>query len=383
MACTLERDSDRPELALRIGTAGWYQDAIEIFIEEEAIMYVQDTTLQPETLPEETSETLLLPETVSEVFDLPVPNASEYQADPAETIVDEIKETPEPMPQEELSASSLNNDTGEDKPFVVMLHQTEKQKNGNFIPAATIHIRPSLRTTGFLQSLAGEEVKNLMLLFTYLSPNGDITPSIYELGDALGVSPERVKDKMKKLLQARWNAHPIVSSMLRENGLDAYTPTHYVLSYVLVTSDTSSNTNPVRAAGRDQVIAHSRARYGRPRAEVERDMAIQHGWPLPEEINPSSLESHSSPLTNEQSTEHLRQRLFRVGLMKDEVDFLLSSFPQDMIEDQLEWLPYRRAKSPARYLMAAIEGNYDEPFAIRLKKQQALIGEDNSLFEES
>ena len=37
----------------------------------------------------------------------------------------------------------------------------------------------------------------------------------------------------------------------------------------------------------------------------------------------------------------------------------------DIIAQQLDWLPFRHAKNPAGYLIAAIEGNYSEPRAVR------------------
>ncbi len=329
-------------------------------------MYEEIITLQPEPVPVEGAETVLLPEIANDVFNLPDTMSEDQLENSQENIEEEVGKSEEI--QEEPQTSRSQDNKGDEKPFAVILRQKEKQKNGNFRPSASIEIRPSLRTSGFLQTLSGEDLKNLLLLFTYLSPNGDIAPTIHELGEALGVSPDKVKNRMKPLLQARWNDQPIVVSMLRESGLDAYTPTHHILCYVLATSDIPNREKPIRAAGRDRVIAYSRQRYGRPRAEVERDIAIQNGWPLPKEELATSMDNPIGGMSEAESAEYLKQRLFRAGVLREEVEYLLANFPQSMIEDQLAWLPYRHAKSPSRYLIAAIKGDYDEPFAMKMQK---------------
>ena len=43
----------------------------------------------------------------------------------------------------------------------------------------------------------------------------------------------------------------------------------------------------------------------------------------------------------------------------------MSRFPVEEIERQVSWMGYRKAKSPKRYLMAAIEGNYAPPVEVR------------------
>ena len=136
-----------------------------------------------------------------------------------------------------------------------------------------------------------------------------------------------------------------------------------------------SQEQPIRAVGRDRVTTYSKQRYVRPRTEVEKDMAIHNGWPLPDERH-NSPQSAIDPLSEEQSTQYLRQRLCRIGLLKEEVDTLMSSFPREMIEVQLEWLPYRHAKNPARYLLAAIQGDYDEPFSLRVQTQQKRVQDE-------
>ena len=334
-------------------------------------MYDQEFNLQPEVIPDETPESLTLPELVSETFDVPNSEVAPWE----EEVPEDSSQTQAPLQdsteREELEPVISSNLT-EEKPFVVTLRQQDRKPNGSFIPTAEITIKSSLRTGGLLQALSGEEVKSLLLLFTFLSPNGDITPSVVELSEALGVSTEKTRERMKKLLEARWNGQSVIASLLRESGLDAYTPTPSILSYTLITEDAPKKPS-YHAAGRDRIIAHSRERYTTPRVEVERQIAMQNGWPLPEESLSTRSDIQDPTIQSEEAREYLRQRLHRVGLMREEVDSLFEGYAIEAIEAQLEWLPYRRAKSPSRYLMAAIQGDYDEPYALRAEKQTSLF----------
>ena len=59
----------------------------------------------------------------------------------------------------------------------------------------------------------------------------------------------------------------------------------------------------------------------------------------------------------------LRRALLGVGLTRDEADELLAGFPRDVIQKQLDLLPARGARNPARYLIAAVRGDYAAPIS--------------------
>jgi len=56
---------------------------------------------------------------------------------------------------------------------------------------------------------------------------------------------------------------------------------------------------------------------------------------------------------------------------KEEAASILERFPLGVIQQQLDWLPYRHAKSPARFLVAAIEGNYEAPHIVHQSERAA------------
>ncbi|MBV9467648.1 MAG: hypothetical protein JOZ57_00205, partial [Abitibacteriaceae bacterium] len=129
-----------------------------------------------------------------------------------------------------------------------------------------------------------------------------------------------------------------------------------------------------RAAGREAVIAHSRQRYARPRREVERLIAQQNGWPLPDEGESDADQTSASaavadvyvlPEHPPGQAAYLRQQLLRLGVDTQTADDLLRRFGLVRIQRQLQWLPYRRVRNPAGFLIAAIEDNYEAPLALR------------------
>jgi len=52
--------------------------------------------------------------------------------------------------------------------------------------------------------------------------------------------------------------------------------------------------------------------------------------------------------------------LLKLGVSSSGVDELLS-FPHDLVEQQLEWLPFRKAKRPEALIIQAVRRNYSPP----------------------
>ena len=64
-----------------------------------------------------------------------------------------------------------------------------------------------------------------------------------------------------------------------------------------------------------------------------------------------------------EEVQDLRRKLEAVGLTRDQVDMLLGQFDAACVQQQLDWLPYRNAKNPAGFLVAAIVDDYEAPIA--------------------
>ena len=251
-----------------------------------------------------------------------------------------------------------------DKPFLVELRRTP-QHGPYFIPSAHLILTPTLRTSGLWHSLPPEEMKTLLLLLTFLSPNGECCPTLLELADAMQTSQAKAQARLQRLCRMEWQGQPLVQELPRENGLDAFVPAPTLLATVEAPIlDTTRPEPPLPGVGLAAVIGYSRARYNRPRAEVEQEIARLNGWSSNEEqhAQQEAQEAHLSPEQKE-----LLVQLTQQGIERAQAIDLLAQYEPECIARQLAWLPFRHANSPARFLLAAVVGDYEEPAALRLR----------------
>lgn len=279
---------------------------------------------------------------------------------------DAIRETPEAIPADvvetPVEAAAAVFSESATKPFSILLHLTPQGKPNHFIPRATLEIDPSLRTSGLLAALPADEVKTLVALLTFLSPNGDVKPTAPEVAKGLNVSESKAKDLLSRLVRFRWQSKPLVTTLWRETGMDGYALSREIVRYIEASPvPRFASAPPYKTAGREAIIAASRAKYARPRADVERQIALLNGWELPEGETGAGVGAPE---------DYLRQRLMKLGVTAEQSELLLASFPAEEIERQIAWLPYRGAKNPASYLVAAITGNYEEPGLLRMRREQ-------------
>lgn len=242
--------------------------------------------------------------------------------------------------------------SNQEKPFLVEIRQERLQRNGSFIPASSLKITESLRTSGLLHALEPDELKSLVYLLTFLTPEGNCTVSSPILASGMKISTHQAKARMHRLAKRRFLENAIVTEVARENGLFTYSLHPRWVGYEHLTVSPPHSTSPVRVSSRSTVVAHSRQQYARPRAEVEKMVAEQLGHDITE--------------TEEQ--QKLRIRLENAGLNGQQAKEVIAAHPADVIAQQLDWLPYRHAKNPAGYLLAAIEGQYQEPKAVRSQR---------------
>jgi hypothetical protein len=244
-------------------------------------------------------------------------------------------------------------------PFVVEHLRLDRKPDGSFRPGASILMTPVLRTSGLLASLPAEEVKSLVFLLSFVTPNGRCLPSVQEMAVAMGVSEGKVRARMEHLARTHWLGKALVHEIKRPTGMDAYAPAPEILANVSWELDDP----PIEPNGhlglsvRDAIIAHSREQYTKPREEVEREIADFYGWPRPGDDQPSP-----SPAEEDPERADLRRRLFGIGIGGNQAERLLDEFPGERIRRQIEWLPYRNARDRARLLIAAIAADFEKPY---------------------
>lgn len=244
-------------------------------------------------------------------------------------------------------------------PFVIRLYRQEERIGASFRPEARVEITALLRTTGLLLSLPAEDLRTLLTVLTFAHPNGHVLPSLVEVAGALRLPRPLAQRRLRRLEQFSWQGRPILHELRRESGLHAYAPSPRVLGTECERAEAPPLGQSFLAAGRTAVVGHSRAAYGRPRAEVEREIASRNGWPLPDAPaeNPAPISSANPG----DEPDYLKQRMLRVGVPGRQADILLARYPWESVRRQLDWLPRRNARDPARFLCAAISGDFGPP----------------------
>jgi hypothetical protein len=244
-------------------------------------------------------------------------------------------------------------------PFIVQHCRQAVAPSGDFVPEARLILTPTLRTSGLWNSLPPEEFKDLILLLTFLTPNGWFRPTLPELADAMNTSQKAAHMRLKRLTARQWHGGPLVVTLPRQDGLDAYAPRRYLLGRFGYEEDIPAAEEmgqallTEKAAGREAVIAHSRARYARTRQEVEAEIRQRMGW------GPPAFEGDDPDTAARKGA--LYERMTALGMTKEQALGLLARFPVERVERQVGWIGSRNARDPGRYLAAAIENDYDAP----------------------
>jgi hypothetical protein len=275
------------------------------------------------------------------------------------------------------------------QPFTIFIGHLDKTRDGHWRPAAHLRLTRTLRTSGFLTAIAPEELRHLFFLLSFLTANGDCTATLSQLAEAMKVSIPKCKARMQRLAQWQWRGQALVHPQVLGNDLEAYALAPGAIPIEEETSvpEMFSASPPIQAAPREVIIAHSRAQYARPRAEVEQQIAEQNDWDIPvamekTKVNvmpdtgvssgdenasaspPSALPPSSDGETDSEAKEdrrQLRRQLENAGLTTEIANGLLERFDHVRIQRQLMWLPYRKVRNPAGFLIAAIKDDYAAP----------------------
>lgn len=270
-------------------------------------------------------------------------------------------------------------------PFSVVVEAKDAVRNKSWRPEAFIKLNQTWRTSGFLDVLPPEELKSFLLLLSFLTPNGHVSPDVVQLASALRSSPAKARARMKRLTALRWQEQPFVLPLKHGNGLDAFV---LAPGFVPVQQNVPQEPQPAPLQGgfRDVIIAHSRRHYTKPRAEVEEFINSQlrrTSPPSPSSIKIPMPEQASIPVAPasavavDEPQRQLWAELLDVGLEAAQADDLLARFDPVRIKRQLAWLPYRPVRNRVGFLIAAVKDDYEAPRHLSRPVQQPKAAEDD------
>lgn len=245
-------------------------------------------------------------------------------------------------------------------PFVVE-HRREAGRGGDFVPSARLVLTPALRTSGLWGALPAEELKDLLLVLTYLTPNGWLRPALPELAGAMGTSSGTARDRLRRLARRQWRGGPVAVELPSGGGPEAYAPGNHLIAHEHgAAPQERGQAPPARTAGREAVLEYSRARYARTRQEVESEISQRMGWAPPAFAgeDPAMAERKRAAYT----------AMTDLGVAKEQALDLLARFDLERVERQVGWIGHRNAKNPGRYLAAAVKGDYEMPLGLRARQ---------------
>ena len=216
---------------------------------------------------------------------------------------------------------------------------------------AQLVLSPNLRLSGLLRVLPPELLQVFVALLTFQGAMGEVRASVEPLAEALGLHPDQVQQRLQLLAAYTFDG----ASLIFPSSMDASSSAEHTYSLskrvgvpVDITPTVQTSEKPYRPVAREEIVQRSRERYATPRAEAEVIVAEQLGSTPPEPI-PEGREGEAY------------KAMLAVGVLDPDARQLLAEFPIESIEAQLEWLPARGARNPARFLTAAIRGDYASP----------------------
>ena len=201
----------------------------------------------------------------------------------------------------------------------------------------------AVRQSGLLSSLSPEAWHALSALLSFRTPDGRCPFRLEHLAFSLGCSPEEALARLQTLSQALWQEQPLVAL---EQGPDGE-----VVGAALAPLDLLL---PAPDLPEAQTI------------QEEGSVSLLVPTSVPPPAQPTPLPRSHPPAD---WADDLVSRLEALGLYPDQVDRLLSEYPEERVRRQLEWLPARRARVPAALLIRAVEGDWAAPKASKSTKE--------------
>ena len=147
--------------------------------------------------------------------------------------------------------------TEDQAPLVIEHGRKDVSNGGYFTPFARLVVQPALRTSGLLTALPEREVKSLLLLLTFLTPNGRINPTTSQIAEAFHLPEFVVRSRLGKLTAFRWQGERIVRHTQGESGRDEYRVSRSVLAEREATGQNPGRGGADRAG---QLLFQSRSR---------------------------------------------------------------------------------------------------------------------------
>jgi|GEM_PF-2303070 hypothetical protein len=239
-----------------------------------------------------------------------------------------------------------------------------------FVPESLLLVTPALKDCGLLAALGDREARTLLAVLSLLTPDGRFEASAPAVARVLGTGDHSTVERLRELAKVRWRDAPVVVEVPREQALPVWVPSPAVVSRVSAPPEPSDGASPGSGASeppgspspsrREQVYGFSRARYARGRAEVEAQVLRLMGKDPASLAEAEAEETKNDPPDGTPEGEAFRT-LLAYGVERPKALSLVARFGPERVLRQAGWMGRRAARTPSRFLVSAIEHDFDPP----------------------
>jgi len=229
-------------------------------------------------------------------------------------------------------------------------------EHGRFVPSCRVVLGAGVLPLA--RSLGLEALGLLTAVAALTTPNGRCAPSAPHLSGALGIALPLLRPRLRRLARARWRGEPVLLMLPpAPDGAEAVRPGPAVLERR--EAPPAEAAAPLGAARPAQETAVEQPLQP-TRETVEQGIRASQGWPSREELDEAAALLPKEP-------EDLDGRWAVQRLVREKVDYalavrLVQKHGAEACLQQVRWLARRKGiKQKARYLVAAILGDYTEP----------------------
>ena len=230
-----------------------------------------------------------------------------------------------------------------------------------------------LHDKGLLQISPPSLVCYLMIL-----KSGKTCFKLQSPAEQLNWSVERTRKSLRELANKEWEGLTLIEAVKKNRSQGRFAPTYYQLVFRPTPEFT-----PTFAPTDQSTLA--KQNYPPPAVIPPAPNKISPSRSEPSRLNNCCLNKNNRKQTTEgvyggdsetkrHATHQLVNNLKNVGVSDKAIAEIQAKYPPEIIQTQLNYLPYRQAKNPAGLLVQAIKGDWSAPkeyLAVREQQKQA------------
>jgi len=241
-----------------------------------------------------------------------------------------------------------------------------------------VHIDRRFRTSGLLTQLSPEDLQTLVCLLTYADEHGICILSGRDAARTLDLSEKQGINRLKRLLQFRFQGTPLVTSKTRKRTRSGrFAKSRFCISPLPGVAIHRGNWKPEESngsrstsAGTETPLSQGKTvRFHTPQRRLGKlssgspTVTAQDKDVVVNKYIKTTTQQQAGKIAGETKQRELVEFLRNHGVTEITAEEIAGRYPIEQIENQIVMLPYRQARDPAAMLVKAIREDWDAPSA--------------------